>query len=104
MNQIESYIFNDNYLQIRAERKAKGEKAKMSKEAKRVLEISIVVFVTIILFELARRGAYSQRGYSAAGGEFFIFLLPILYYMLLKDVFKGIRKVVRYASNRFSHR
>lgn len=45
-------------------------------------ELAIVLLITGTAFTWAKNLALTERGYTAYGGEYMLFLLPILYYTL----------------------
>lgn len=47
-----------------------------------------IIFTSALLFLVAKDAAVKERGYTAFGGEYFILLLPFIYYVaerLIKD-------------------
>ena len=51
---------------------------------KRGTELLLVMLVTVLLFLVFRGLAWQERGYDAIGGEYLIFVLPVLYYAVRK--------------------
>lgn len=41
-----------------------------------------ITVISILLFMAGCRQAFNQRGYYAIGGEIFLLLLPIMYYII----------------------
>ncbi len=58
-----------------------GEAVDKKKKWREAAEFAVVVLVTLIVFALLRRAALMKRGYAAFGGEYLLFLLPVLYYI-----------------------
>lgn len=46
------------------------------------IKYGILTAIGIILYKVCAAAAYAQRGYSAVGGEAFILLLPVVYYLI----------------------
>lgn len=58
-----------------------GEAVEKKKKWRGAAELAVVVLVTAAIFALGRQAALTTRGYAAFGGEYLIFLLPVLYYI-----------------------
>lgn len=68
-----------------------GKKSGGKTRAK-VIEFAIIMIVSLVLFSLANIKAYKERGCKAYGGEYFLLLLPIFYY-LFKAIIKDFKKM-----------
>lgn len=44
-------------------------------------ELAAVLLVTALAFSWGKQAALAERGYEAAGGEYLLLLLPVLYYV-----------------------
>jgi len=53
---------------------------------RKVLHLLLVIAVTLALFLLAREAAYAERGYEAIGGEYMVFLLPLIFYAVRQSI------------------
>lgn len=51
---------------------------------KRGTELLLVMLATVLLFVWFHGVAWQERGSAAIGGEYLIFVLPILYYTIRK--------------------
>lgn len=70
-----------------------GKKLHRKTRAK-VIEFVIIMAVSLVLFNLASIEAYNERGYKAYGGEYFLLLLPVFYY-LTKATVKDFKKAAQ---------
>ena len=55
---------------------------------KLIIKWAAIIFSSALLFLLAKDAAVKERGYTAFGGEYFILLVPFIYYVaerLIKD-------------------
>lgn len=50
------------------------------------VKYGILTVIGIALYKVCAAAAFAQRGYSAVGGEVFILLLPVIYYLIEETV------------------
>lgn len=80
--------YKEQTLEVLEGRKPRG------KTRAKVVEFVIIMTVSLVLFNLASIEAYNERGYKAYGGEYFLLLLPVFYY-LTKATVKDFKKAVQ---------
>lgn len=51
-----------------------------------IIKYVLLSILGVVLFCFASRQAYLERGYKAVGGEYFLLLLPLIYYLVSRVV------------------
>lgn len=60
---------------------------KIKREKRRkAIEFILVILITVVVFRLACIAGEIERGYKAYGGEYFLLLLPFLYYAAKESI------------------
>ena len=56
-------------------------------------ELALVLLATLAAFGWGAAAARAERGYDAAGGEYLLLLLPLLYYIIKKIAMDWIEEI-----------
>lgn len=57
------------------------------------LELAVVLLVTALAFAWGMQTAQAERGYNAIGGEYFLLLLPFMYYLGKRTILDWVTEI-----------